>query len=361
MGPTKHVFVIAEAGVNHNGSIQMAKQMIDVAVEAGADAVKFQTFNAKYLVTSNAPKAPYQVKEAGNCESQLSMLKKLELSASNHQILLDYTKKKGITFLSSPFDLESLSFITEKLELPVIKIPSGEITNGLFLLKVAQTNKDIILSTGMSTLAEIETALSVLAFGLLAGHSRPNMREFRKAYCSAEGQKLLKEKVTLLHCTTEYPAPFAEVNLNVIETLRIAFNLPVGLSDHTKGISVPIAAVALGATIIEKHFTLDHNLPGPDQKASLEPQELKSMVCSIREIEEAVGSFLKVPTVSEEKNAPVARKSLVAAKLINEGEVFSPENLTVKRPGNGISPMRLWEFYGKRAAKNYQIDELIEE
>jgi sialic acid synthase SpsE len=245
--------------------------------------------------------------------------------------------------------------------LPYLKIPSGEITNGPLLMQIARTGKPVILSTGMSTLGDIEMALGVLAFGYIQKGETPSLAAFQEAYCSCEGQQSLREKVTLLHCTTEYPAPFSEVNLKVMDTLAAAFNLPVGFSDHTAGIAVPIAAVALGAVMVEKHFTLDRNLPGPDHKASLEPQELADMIRSIRQVEGALGMTVKVPSSSEVKNKPIARKSLVACQLIRQGEVFTEENLSVKRPGTGISPMRYWEWLGKKATKEYLPDEKVSE
>ncbi|MEI7818137.1 MAG: N-acetylneuraminate synthase, partial [Desulfuromonadales bacterium] len=275
-----HTYIIAEAGVNHNGSLALAKKLVEVAADAGADAVKFQTFKADSLVSRLAPKAEYQSKATGADESQYEMIRKLELDEQAHEMLIEHCTVCGIQFLSTPFDLESVDLLAGRFDLSCIKIPSGDITNGPLLLKIAHTGKPVILSTGMSTLGEIEEALGVLAFGYL-GVGEPSPAVFRLAYCSIQGQELLLEKVTLLHCTTEYPAPVEEVNLNTLDTLRSAFGLPVGYSDHTEGITVPIAAVARGAVIIEKHFTLDRTLPGPDHKASLEPTELKQMVTAI--------------------------------------------------------------------------------
>ncbi|HHY20996.1 MAG TPA: N-acetylneuraminate synthase, partial [Bacilli bacterium] len=297
----KKTFIIAEAGVNHNGSLQMAKELIDVATEAGADAVKFQTFRAGELASEVAPKAEYQLETTSSSESQFEMLKKLELTVEAHQELIDYCREKNIQFLSTPFDFPSVKLLTETFDLPIIKIPSGEITNAPLLLEIAKTKRKIILSTGMSTLGEIEQALSVLAYGLTSDCVTPSLEAFNDAFCSTEGQEALIKYVSLLHCTTEYPTPFSEVNLRVIDTLAQAFGLPVGFSDHTVGITAPIAAVARGATIIEKHFTLDRNLPGPDHKASLEPRELTGMVKAIRETELALGQPYKIPTVSEQK------------------------------------------------------------
>ena len=310
------VYIIAEAGVNHNGSIEMAKQLIDVAVEAGADAVKFQTFKAEKIVSRYAPKAEYQKKTTIETESQLEMLKKLELNEQSHRILIDHCQSRKIQFLSTPFDFYSIDLLTNTFDLPCLKIGSGEIANGPFLLKAAESGKPIILSTGMSTLGEIEEALSVLAFGYTSSGKNASMKSFRDVFQTEKAQRALREKVKILHCTSEYPASFKEVNLAVMETLRLSFGLLVGLSDHTPGIAVSIAAVALGASIIEKHFTLDKNLPGPDHKASLEPYELKEMVKSIRQVEASLGSSMKLPTQSESKNRDIVRKSLVAAIAI---------------------------------------------
>ncbi|NTV49359.1 MAG: N-acetylneuraminate synthase [Geobacteraceae bacterium] len=354
-----HTYIIAEAGVNHNGSLDMAKKLVEVAAEAGADAVKFQTFKADKLVSRLAPKAEYQARTTASDESQHEMIRKLELDEHAHETLIEHCKVCSIEFLSTPFDLESVDLLARRFDLPIIKIPSGDITNAPLLLKIAQTGKPVILSTGMCTLGEVEDALGVLAFGYL-GSSKPSISAFRAAYCSAQGQSVLQNRVTLLHCTTEYPAPFEDVNLKVMDTLRSAFGLPVGYSDHSEGITVPIAAVARGAVVIEKHFTLDSNLPGPDHKASLEPAELKQMVAAIRIVEQALGSGRKYPTPSELKNINVARKSLVAARSITSGELFTAESISVKRPGNGLSPMHNWEMSGRTSSKNYGVDEVIE-
>ena len=356
---SEHIYIIAEAGVNHNGSLDMAKDLINIAAEAGADAVKFQTFKAEKSVSKYAPKAEYQMKTTDIIESQLEMVKKLELDEYAHRVLIEHCKTKAIQFLSTPFDLESVDLLAKTFDLPRLKIPSGEITNATLLLKAASTLKPIILSTGMSTLGEVEMALGVIAFGYFAYDKRPSTDAFQEAYCSEEGQATLKEKVVLLHCTTEYPASFNEVNLKAMDTLRQAFALPVGYSDHTNGIAVPIAAAARGAAVIEKHFTLDRQLPGPDHKASLEPKELKEMVQGIRQIEQALGFPLKKPSESELKNRMIARKSLVAARKIEKGDIFTEVNLTVKRPGNGISPMEFWDWMGTVAQRNYQEDEVI--
>lgn len=352
-------FIIAEAGVNHNGSLDMARQLIDVAADAGADAVKFQTFKALSLVSQSAPKAAYQVDTTGNEESQFDMIRKLELDETAHRQLIAHCQQKGIQFLSTPFDFASVDLLAKTFDLPCLKIPSGEITNGPLLLYVAQTGKPVILSTGMSTLDEVEVALGVLAYGFVSDGQNPSRDAFQKAYGSAQGQAALRNKVRLLHCTTEYPAPLAEVNLRAMDTLKEAFDLPVGYSDHTTGITIPVAAVARGAVIIEKHFTLDHNLPGPDHRASLVPDELRAMVRAIRAVEVALGDGVKRPTASELKNLPVARKSLVAKSGIKAGDVLTSENLGAKRPGDGVSPMEYWNYLGQKASRNYHADEKV--
>jgi len=353
------IYIIAEAGVNHNGSIDMAKQLIDVASEVGANAVKFQTFKAGNNTSQKAPKAEYQLKTTNTNESQLNMLKKLELSQEDHHSLIEHCNDKHIQFLSTPFDLESLDLLTKTLQLPKLKLPSGDITNAPLLLKAAQSARPLILSTGMSSLSDIETALGVIAFGYTQQQTHPSLEAFHKAYCSDLGQQALKDNVVLLHCTTEYPAPFQDVNLRTMATLRAAFGLPVGYSDHTPGIVIPIAAAALGAVVIEKHFTLDRQLPGPDHKASLEPKQLEAMVCSIRQVERAMGQSIKRPASSELKNKEIARKSLMANTLINKGELFTVNNLVAKRPGTGISPIYFWDLLGKIAEQDYKQDEMI--
>jgi N,N'-diacetyllegionaminate synthase len=332
----KKTFIIAEAGVNHNGSLELAKKMIDVAVEAGVDTVKFQTFKAEKVISRYAPKAEYQKKITTADESQLEMVKKLELDEVAHEELLAYCRFRNIQFLSTPFDLESIDLL-DKLGLEIFKIPSGEITNLPYLRKIGALKKEIILSTGMADLGEIEDVLDVL---------------------TGVGMKL--KDIIVLHCNTEYPTPMQDVNLKAMQTIKSAFpGIHVGYSDHTEGIEVSIAAVAMGATIIEKHFTLDKNMEGPDHKASLEPNELKAMVQAIRNIETALGNGIKKPSPSELKNKPIARKSIVAARNIRKGESFTEENLTVKRPGTGISPMRWDEVIGQVTQKDYEKDELI--
>lgn len=353
--------IIAEAGVNHNGNIDLAQQLIDIAADAGADAVKFQTFQADRVVSRYAPKAEYQTQTTGKTESQLEMVRKLELSSSDHEVLIRHAQSRGIRFLSTPFDVPSLHILTRDLGLNTIKIPSGEITNAPFLLEIARSAERIILSTGMSTLGEVEAALGVLAFGLTTDRAIPQRGDFERAFASEQGQQELHDRVTLLHCTTEYPAPFAEVNLRAMDTLAAAFGLPVGYSDHTPGIHISLAAVARGAKVIEKHFTSDRSLPGPDHRASLEPQELHRLVQQIREIEQALGDGVKRPTASEWKNREVARKSLVAARAINIGEVFTEVNLTSKRPGTGVFPFKYWEIIGKVATRSYSSDEVLDD
>ncbi len=324
------VFIIAEAGDNHNGSIDLAKKLIDVALEAKADAVKFQTFKTEEVISKIAKMAEYQKKNLGIEESQFDMVKKLELSFEDFEELKRYTEDKGLMFLSTPFDLESCDFLNN-LGLNIFKIPSGEITNLPYLRKINSFKKDVILSTGMAALDEIQAALDVLKD------------------C----------KVSLLHCTTEYPCPYDAVNMNAMLTMKEKFNLPVGYSDHTQGIEIPVMAAAMGAQIIEKHFTLDKNMEGPDHKASLEPDELKQMVKAIRNVEKAFGDGKKEPQPAEIKNIAIARKSIIAKCNIKKGEIFTEKNLTTKRPGNGISPMKWDEIIGTAATKDYLEDELI--
>ncbi|EOI6869244.1 N-acetylneuraminate synthase [Yersinia enterocolitica] len=352
--------IIAEAGVNHNGDERLALKLIDSAYESGADVVKFQTFKAKKLVTHNATQADYQIANTGKKESQFAMLSRLELSYAAHHRLIAHCDNLGIKFLSTAFDSESLTFLVDELKLRLLKIPSGELTNAPLILKHALTGCDLIVSTGMATLAEVESALSVIAFGLINHEGvEPSEAAFRLAYASLEGQKALSEKVTLLHCTTEYPAPMNEINLRAMDTMRIAFNLPVGYSDHSLGVTIPVAAVARGAVLIEKHFTLDRDMEGPDHKASLEPHELKEMVNSIRDVEIALGNGIKTPQASEIKNKEIARKSLVAAKPIKKGDLFTRENIEIKRPGNGSSPYNYWSIMGRSAVNEYIEGDVI--
>jgi N,N'-diacetyllegionaminate synthase len=333
---TNRTLIIAEAGVNHNGDLELATQLIDVAAEADADLVKFQTFNANRQVTRSAKKADYQTKTTGSKESQHEMLHRLELTAGMHKELIAHCAARNIGFFSTGFDIESVDLLVS-LGQDRFKIPSGEITNLPYLRHIGRLGKTVILSTGMATLGEIEAAINVLE---QAGTRRAN--------------------ITVLHCTTEYPTPMAEVNLRAMQSIHTAFGVAVGYSDHTPGIEVAIAAVAMGASVIEKHFTLDRSLPGPDHKASLEPEELKAMVAAIRNIEIALGDGIKRLTPSEARNNPVARKSLVASQAIQAGDVFSVENITTKRPGTGISPMRWDEVIGRTAPRDFSADELIE-
>jgi N-acetylneuraminate synthase len=354
----KSIFIIAEAGINHNGNRDMAFNLVEAAAAAGVDAIKFQTFNAEKLVTRTAPKAGYQTRSAKQSESQLEMLSNLELDYETYRALKVYSEQRNLLFMSTAFDSESLKFLTNDLQLKTLKIPSGEMTNGPLLLEYARTNRDLILSTGMSTLEEVGKALEVLAFGLV-GWEDPSKEVFEEAFNTKRGQSLLKQRVALLHCTSQYPAPVDSLNLHAMGVLRDTFDLRVGYSDHSEGIVIPCAAVALGAEIIEKHFTLDRSLPGPDHRASLEPVELKQMVEAIRIVERALGNSEKAPQEAERGNREVARKSLVAAKDITLGQIFSTENLTVKRPGTGCSPMLYWSVLGTQAQREYLADELI--
>lgn len=328
------VIIIAEIGVNHNGDVELAKNMIDIAKISGVDVVKFQTFKPELVMSRYAPKAQYQLENTGETESQLDMVKKLELTYNEFLDIANYCRQLGIQFASTPFDLDSIHFL-DNVEMPFWKIPSGEITNLPYLLEIGKTKKPVVLSTGMCSLDEIETAINIL-------------------------KKAGTTEITLLHCNTAYPTPYEDVNLNAMQTLKDVFNLPVGYSDHTPGIEVPVAAVAKGAVVIEKHFTLDKNMEGPDHKASLEPDELKQMVTAIRNIEKALGSSEKEPTASEIVNRDIARKSIVAKCDIKAGDIFTEENITVKRPGNGISPMKWFDVLGQKAVRDFIPDELIE-
>ncbi len=330
----QHIFIIAEAGDNHNGNLANALKLVDQAAKAGADCVKFQTFVTEEVISRYAEMAEYQKQNTGKTESQFDMVKKLELSFDEFRKIRGHCQKRGILFLSTPFDLPSIAFLNG-MDMPFFKIPSGEITNYPYLKAIAETHKDVVLSTGMCTMEEIREAIALLE-GNGAG------------------------RITLLHCNTEYPTPFEDVNLKAMETMRAAFNKEVGYSDHTLGIEVPIAAAAMGAVVIEKHFTLDRNMEGPDHKASLEPQELAAMVKAVRNIETALGTGEKKPSPSEQKNLAVARKSIVARRNIRQGELLTEENLAVKRPGTGISPMRYSEILGTQAVKDFKEDQLVE-
>lgn len=332
------VLIIAEAGVNHNGNLDNAFKLIDAAIDAGVDYVKFQTFKSENLVSKSAKKADYQIQNTGNStDSQYEMLKKLELSHENHELLIDYCKQKNIQFFSTAFDLDSLVYLKE-IGLDLVKIPSGEITNLPYLRKAAQLFKKVILSTGMCTMEDIEAAINVFL-----------------------AEDISKESITILHCNTEYPTPMNDVNLKAMLSIQKEFGTDIGYSDHTLGIEVPVAAVALGASVIEKHFTLDNTMEGPDHAASLEPHQLKEMVKAIRNIEQAIsGDGIKKPSASEMKNIEIARKSIVASASVSKGEIFTEENLTIKRPGTGISPMKWDEVIGELATKDYSTDDLIE-
>ena len=354
------VYIIAEAGVNHDGDLDTALILVDEAAKAGADAVKFQTFKAESMVTAQAPKADYQKTAAsGGGESQLEMLRRLELDEEQHRALVTRCKERDIDFLSAPFDMDSLRFLTDGLGLGTLKIPSGEITNGPLLLEAARRGVNIICSTGMSSLEEVEEALGVLAFGFTANHDA-SPHAFGDSLASEEGTQALRDRVTLLHCTSEYPAPLEDVNLRAMDTLAETFGLAVGLSDHSQGITVPIAAAARGASVIEKHFTLGRSRPGPDHKASLEPGELREMAAAIRHVEIALGDGVKQPRPSEIGTRDIARKSLVAACPISRGQTFTEETVAVKRPGGGLSPMMYWEWLGRTAERDYAKDEPVE-
>lgn len=327
------VYIIAELGDNHNGKPEYAFQLVDKAVEAGVDCVKFQVFKTEEIISFKAEKAEYQIANTGNDENQFEMVKKLELGFDVYVKLYEYCKKKNIDFLATAFDLPSADFL-DHLGMPFWKIPSGEITNLPLLIRIAKSNKPIIMSTGMCTMEEIKTAIHVL---------------------KTHGAGIIR----LLHCNTEYPTPYKDVNLRAMATMRETFGVEVGYSDHTSGIEVPIAAVAMGAAIIEKHFTLDKNMEGPDHKASLTPNELKAMVQAIRNTECALGDSVKKPSPSESKNITIARKSIVARRPIKAGEIFTEENLAVKRPGNGLSPMMWFEVLGQVSQSDYELDEMI--
>lgn len=347
---TQKTLIIAEAGVNHNGDLDMALELVDSAAEAGADLVKFQTFNAAKLASAAAPKAVYQTQQTNEDESQLEMLQRLELTPEAHERIITRCAERGIEFLSTPFDSDSLDLLTRQFGLTRIKLGSGELTNAPLLLDAARSGASIILSTGMGTLSEVEEALGVLAFGLMR-HDTPKSRaDFAEALHDPRAWEILRVQVTLLHCTTEYPAAAVDTNLRAMETMHSAFGLSVGYSDHTVGNAVSLAAVALGAQILEKHFTLNRGLPGPDHEASLEPDELCALVREVRSVEAALGDGIKRPCSAELANRVVARKSLHATRDIPEGHVLRPEDLTVMRPGKGLSPMELWDVAGKKTS-----------
>jgi N-acetylneuraminate synthase len=355
---SERVLVIAEAGVNHNGSLPLALQLVDAAAHAGADVVKFQTFRAEALATSKASKADYQIANTHQGGSQLDMLRQLELAPEDHQALIERCRARGIRFMSTAFDADSLAFLAT-LDMPAVKIPSGDITCAPLLLQAARLRQPLIVSTGMSTLADVEHALGVIAFGLTREGDPRGQADFEAAYVDGAGQAALRERVTLLHCVTQYPAPPQAVNLRAMDTLASAFGLPVGYSDHTAGLAVCVAAVARGAVVIEKHFTLDRGLPGPDHAASLEPAELTDLIASIRTVEQALGSSIKRPAPAETGNRPVARRSIVAARPIRRGEVLQADMLACKRPGQGLSPMQFWDLLGRVATRDHDVDDPI--
>ena len=355
------VHVIAEAGVNHNGSLDLARALVDAAAAAGADSVKFQSFRAADLVSRSAPRAEYQARNVGGTETQFEMLRKLELSFDAQRALARHAEAAGIAFLSTPFDRASLDFLAGDLGVRRIKLGSGDLTNAPLLLAAARTGRELILSSGMASLAETITALGVLAFGYLApAGETPSPAAFADAWRSPDGRRALHGRVTLLHCTSEYPTPLGDVNLRAMDALRGATGLPVGLSDHTEGTTVAIAAAALGAVVIEKHFTLDRGMAGPDHRASVEPAELAALVTGVRSVEAALGSGEKVPREGELATRAVARRSLVAGAPIRAGEPFTEANLAVKRPGTGVAPVQYWDYLGRLATRNYVPDELIE-
>lgn len=352
--------IIAEAGVNHNGSIKMALELVDAAAEAGADVVKFQTFKAANVVTARARKADYQAVNTGEVGSQLEMLQNLELSLQAHKQLVDRCFARGIGFMSTAFDLDSLEFIST-LNVPAIKIPSGDITYAPMLLRAARLGRPLFVSTGMCNLSDIEAALGVIAFGLIHQGIPTSGAECDKAQWSATGQRALRENVTLMHCVTQYPAPPATANLRAMDTLAAAFGLRVGYSDHTAGITVAIAAAARGAAVIEKHFTLNRSLPGPDHAASLEPAELANLVTAVGEVTQALGSPRKVATDVELGNRVIARRSIVAARPIVRGQTITLDDLAFKRPAEGLSPHATWQVLGRPARRDYELDEALDE
>ncbi len=353
-------FLIAEVGVNHNGDLNKALELIDIASESGADAVKFQTFISEDLTSKYAQKASYQQSNAKRNESQLEMLKKLELSKSHYHSIIARCMERNIKFMSTAFDSESLKFLTQQLKVEILKIPSGEITNGPFLFEHARTGLDIILSSGMSSTKEVEDALAFICFGYLNPKKHLNPEDVFRCYQTEEGKSVLKDKVVILHCTSQYPAPIEDINLNALKTLKRKFGLRIGYSDHSLGFLVSSNAISLGAEVIEKHITLDKSLPGPDHSASLEPNEFKEFVDVIRRTELFLGDGIKKITSSELEIKDVARKSIVANQPIKKGEIFTEENLTIKRPGTGITPMKIWDLYGIASPKDFLKDEIIE-
>ncbi len=353
------VLFIAEVGVNHDGNLDKALELINVAAKAGADVVKFQTFDAANLASDSAPKAAYQMETTPIKEKQIDMLRRLELPRDWHEKLIERCDKRGVQFLSTPFDIDSLDFLVSGLNLPIIKIPSGELTHGPLLLAAARSGRKIILSTGMSNIGEIREALGVIAFGTKYPDEDPSRQKIELIQKDKRAMQVLESKVTLLHCNTQYPTPAEDANLMALATMREAFKLPVGYSDHTEGIAVALAAVALGASVIEKHITLDKRAEGPDHAASLEPEELGELVRGVRTCSAALGDGKKNPRPSEMANMNIARKSLVALTTIRRGEVFNESNVGAKRPGCGRSPMDYWDLIGQEAERDYERDDLI--
>lgn len=352
------VFIVAEAGVNHDGSLDDALTMVDVAAEAGADAVKFQTFRADALVTRRAARAAYQVANTGQDGGQADMLRRLELSEDAHHRIADRCRARGVAFMSTAFDLEGLALL-DRMGVPAIKIPSGDLTWGPMLLAAARSGRPLFVSTGMAELEEVRQALAVIAFGLTREGEPTGLSDCDAAYASTEGRAAVAERVTVLQCTTQYPAPASAANLRAMATMAEAFGVPVGYSDHTLGIAVATAAVALGARVIEKHFTLGRDRPGPDHAASLEPDELAALVRAVREVEAALGDGAKVPSPAELPNRPIARRSLVAARPVAAGEAWTAAAVTAKRPADGLSPMTWWDVAGRAAGRAYAVDDAL--
>jgi len=357
---TDRVEIVAEAGVNHDGSADDALRLVDAAADAGADYIKFQTFAADAVASARADKAAYQKQTTAAAESQRDMLKRLELPRSAYSALTARARQRGIGFMSTPFDPASLDFLLHELRLPRIKVGSGDLTNAPMLFDIARAGRPVILSTGMATLDEVQEALSVLAFGYAGTSEAPSRTAFAAAWQDSSVRATLTGKVTLLHCTTEYPAPVESANLRAMDTLAAAFDLPVGYSDHTLGIETAVVAAARGAVMLEKHLTLDRTRPGPDHAASLEPAEFRTMVAAVRHVERALGDGQKQPQAAETANIPIARRALVASRAIAAGEAFSRENLAVKRPGIGLPPIALWDMIGKTARRAYDVDDIIE-
>lgn len=358
---SERVTIVAEAGVNHNGSPELALRLVDAAADAGADAVKFQTFRAEKLVTRSAAKADYQLQTTDRGETQYEMLRKLELSEQAHRAVAHRCRERGIRFLSTPFDLDSLRLLVDVIGVEAIKLASGELNNGPLLHAAGKSGKPVILSTGMGSLEETESALAMLAHGYAGGDAAPDTASAAKVYASDAGKHAVRENVIVLQCTTAYPAAFPELNLRAMQTLRQAFGTRVGFSDHSLGLTAPIAATALGASLIEKHLTLDCGMKGPDHAASLDPGMMKRLVMAIRDVEAALGSGEKRPSATELANARVLRKSLAATTAVRKGERFTTTNLTVLRPGTGMSPMQYWAWLGREAARDYSAGELIEQ